>query len=200
MEISYDDFIRTTVPRHMQRVQKIFMKMYEKGDIYKGSYEGWYCVPCESYWTESQIGEQKLCPDCGRPVVKAEEEAYFFKLSQFGPQLKELLLDPERCFLEPKSRVNEMINNFIKPGLQDLCVSRTSFKWGIPVTFDPNHVVYVWVDALSNYITVLGYPEKDDIEREAKGRVNSDREEVETESNKNHTNFNTEWKKFLMNY
>ncbi len=154
--ITYDRFIRTTDDYHIESVQKIFEKLYKDGYIYKGSYKGKYCTPCESFWTESQLVNGK-CPDCGRDVTDAEEEAYFFKLSQFGPQLKELLLDEEKNFLEPKSRVNEMINNFIDPGLQDLCVSRTSFTWGVPVTFDPGHIVYVWVDALSNYITALGY-------------------------------------------
>ncbi|MCR5617797.1 MAG: methionine--tRNA ligase [Clostridiales bacterium] len=154
--ISYDRFIRTTDPYHVESVQKIFKDLYDRGYIYKGEYTGKYCKPCESFWTESQLVDGK-CPDCGRDCVDASEEAYFFKLSQFGPKLEKLLTDEELNFLEPKSRVNEMINNFIKPGLQDLCVSRTSFKWGIPITFDPNHVVYVWVDALSNYITALGY-------------------------------------------
>ncbi len=154
--ISYDRFIRTTDPYHVESVQKIFKELYDRGYIYKGEYTGKYCKPCESFWTESQLVDGK-CPDCGRDCVDASEEAYFFKLSQFGPKLEKLLTDEELNFLEPKSRVNEMINNFIKPGLQDLCVSRTSFKWGIPITFDPNHVVYVWVDALSNYITALGY-------------------------------------------
>ena len=154
--ISYDRFIRTTDPYHVESVQKIFKELYDRGYIYKGEYTGKYCKPCESFWTESQLVNGK-CPDCGRDCVDASEEAYFFKLSQFGPKLEKLLTDEELNFLEPKSRVNEMINNFIKPGLQDLCVSRTSFKWGIPITFDPDHVVYVWVDALSNYITALGY-------------------------------------------
>ena len=156
MDISYDRFIRTTDDYHVESVQKIFEKLYKDGYIYKGAYTGKYCTPCESFWTESQLVDGK-CPDCGREVVDAKEEAYFFKLSQFGPQLKELLLDEERNFLEPKSRVNEMIHNFIDPGLQDLCVSRTSFKWGVPVTFDEDHVVYVWIDALSNYISALGF-------------------------------------------
>ncbi|MCR5804034.1 MAG: methionine--tRNA ligase [Clostridia bacterium] len=154
--ISYDRYIRTTDPYHVESVQNIFKALYDKGYIYKGQYTGKYCKPCESFWTESQLVDGK-CPDCGRECVDASEEAYFFKLSEFGPKLEKLLTDEELNFLEPKSRVNEMINNFIKPGLQDLCVSRTSFKWGIPVTFDPDHVVYVWVDALSNYITALGY-------------------------------------------
>lgn len=156
MGITYDRFIRTTDPYHVESVQKIFEELYKKGYIYKSAYKGKYCTPCESFWTESQLVDGK-CPDCGREVTDASEEAYFFKLSEFAPKLEALLLDEEKNFLEPKSRVNEMINNFIKPGLQDLCVSRTSFKWGIPVTFDEGHIVYVWVDALSNYITALGY-------------------------------------------
>ena len=155
MEISYDDFIRTTEPRHIKRVQAIFMKMYEKGDIYKGEYEGMYCTPCESFWTESQLVDGK-CPDCGREVIDAKEEAYFFKLSKYADRLIDYInTHPE--FIQPESRKNEMMNNFLLPGLQDLCVSRTSFKWGIPVDFDDKHVVYVWIDALSNYITGLGY-------------------------------------------
>ncbi|MBR2523765.1 MAG: methionine--tRNA ligase [Clostridiales bacterium] len=154
--ITYDRYIRTTDDYHVESVQKIFKELYDRGYIYKSEYKGKYCTPCESFWTESQLVDGK-CPDCGRDVTDASEEAYFFKLSQFGPKLKELLLDEERNFLEPKTRVNEMINNFIEPGLQDLCVSRTSFTWGIPVSFDEKHVVYVWVDALSNYITALGY-------------------------------------------
>ncbi|MBR6960273.1 MAG: methionine--tRNA ligase [Clostridiales bacterium] len=156
LNCSYDRFIRTTDEDHERQVQKMFKKMYDKGDIYKGYYEGLYCTPCESFWTESQLVDGK-CPDCGREVTDASEEAYFFKLSQFAPKLKELLLDEQKDFLNPKSRVNEMINNFIEPGLQDLCVSRTSFTWGIPVDFDEGHIVYVWIDALSNYITALGY-------------------------------------------
>ncbi|MBO4927151.1 MAG: methionine--tRNA ligase [Clostridiales bacterium] len=156
LDITYDRFIRTTDPYHVESVQKIFKDLYDKGYIYKSKYVGKYCTPCESFWTESQLKDGK-CPDCGREVVDAEEEAYFFKLSEFSDKLEALLLDEERNFLEPKSRVNEMINNFIKPGLEDLCVSRTSFTWGIPVTFDEKHVVYVWIDALSNYITALGY-------------------------------------------
>lgn len=156
MNISYDRFIRTTDDYHVEAVQKIFKKLYDTGYIYKGAYTGKYCTPCESFWTDSQLVDGK-CPDCGREVTDAKEEAYFFKLSEFGPKLKELLLDEKRNFLEPKSRVNEMIHNFIDPGLQDLCVSRTSFTWGVPVTFDEGHIVYVWIDALSNYITALGY-------------------------------------------
>ena len=153
MNISNDRFIRTTDDYHVEAVQKIFRKMYEKGDIYKGSYKGKYCTPCESFWTESQLVDGK-CPDCGREVVDAEEEAYFFKLSKYAERVQRLLEDTD--FLQPASRVNEMVNNFIKPGLEDLCVSRTSFTWGVPVDFDPGHVVYVWVDALFNYTTALG--------------------------------------------
>lgn len=154
MNISNDRFIRTTDDYHVESIQKIFKKMYEKGDIYKGSYKGKYCTPCESFWTDSQLVDGK-CPDCGREVHDAEEEAYFFRLSKYADRVQELL--ETGTFLEPASRVNEMINNFIKPGLEDLCVSRTTFTWGVPVDFDPGHVVYVWVDALSNYITALGY-------------------------------------------
>ncbi|USF27779.1 Methionine--tRNA ligase [Firmicutes bacterium ASF500] len=154
MNISNDRFIRTTDGYHVSAIQKIFKKMHDNGDIYKGTYKGKYCKPCESFWTESQLVDGK-CPDCGREVQDAEEEAYFFKLSKYADRVQHLLEDTD--FLEPRSRVNEMVNNFIKPGLEDLCVSRTSFTWGIPVDFDPGHVVYVWVDALSNYITALGY-------------------------------------------
>ena len=155
MNTTYDRFVRTTDPEHKTRVQKIFAKMYEKGDIYKGKYVGKYCTPCESFWTESQLEEGK-CPDCGRDCVDAEEEAYFFKMSKYADRLMEHIeTHPE--FIQPESRKNEMINNFLKPGLQDLCVSRTSFTWGIPVEFDPGHVTYVWLDALSNYITFCGY-------------------------------------------
>ena len=155
MNTSYDKFIRTTDPGHELQVQKIFKKLYDKGDIYKSEYEGLYCTPCESFFTESQLVDGK-CPDCGRPVEKAKEEAYFFKMSKYQDKLlKHIEQHPE--FIQPESRKNEMVNNFLKPGLQDLCVSRTSFKWGIPVDFDPKHVVYVWIDALSNYITGLGY-------------------------------------------
>ncbi len=164
MEISYDIFIRTTDEDHKRRVQMIFQKLYDQGDIYLGSYEGWYCTPCESFWTETQLTEGK-CPDCGRDVQMTKEEAYFFKLSKYQDRLLELF-EAEDAFLEPKSRINEMVNNFIKPGLDDLCVSRTSFSWGIPVPFDTKHVIYVWIDALSNYITALGYPEKTDIDFE----------------------------------
>ena len=154
MNISNDRFIRTTDDYHVAAIQKIFKKMYDNGDIYKGYYEGLYCTPCESFWTESQLVDGK-CPDCGREVKPAREEAYFFRLSKYADRIQDLLENTD--FLEPRSRVNEMVNNFIKPGLEDLCVSRTSFTWGIPVDFDPGHVVYVWVDALCNYITALGY-------------------------------------------
>ena len=153
MNVSNDRFIRTTDDYHVAAIQKIFKKMYEKGDIYKGKYTGKYCKPCESFWTESQLVDGK-CPDCGREVQDAEEEAYFFRLSKYADRVQDLLENTD--FLEPRSRVNEMVNNFIKPGLEDLCVSRTSFTWGVPVDFDPGHVVYVWVDALFNYTTALG--------------------------------------------
>ena len=155
MNTSYDRFIRTTDEDHERQVKKIFKKLYDQGDIYKSEYEGWYCTPCESFWTDSQLVDGK-CPDCGREVHKEKEESYFFKLSKYQKQLEQYINDHEE-FIQPESRKNEMINNFLKPGLQDLCVSRTSFKWGIPVDFDPKHVVYVWIDALSNYITGLGY-------------------------------------------
>ena len=154
MNITNDRFIRTTDDYHVASIQKIFRRMYDKGDIYKGTYRGKYCKPCESFWTESQLVDGK-CPDCGREVTDAEEEAYFFRLSKYADRVRHLLEDTD--FLEPRSRVNEMVNNFIKPGLEDLCVSRTSFSWGIPVDFDPGHVVYVWVDALFNYTTALGF-------------------------------------------
>ena len=155
MNTSYDKFVRTTDPKHKEVVSKIFKKLYDQGDIYKGKYEGLYCTPCESFFTESQLVDGK-CPDCGREVVKAEEEAYFLKLDKYAKKLEDYIEEhPE--FIEPVSRKNEIVNNFIKPGLQDLCVSRTSFKWGVPVTFDDKHVIYVWIDALSNYITFLGY-------------------------------------------
>ena len=154
MNISNDRFIRTTDDYHVAAIQKIFKKMYDNGDIYKGSYKGKYCTPCESFWTESQLVDGK-CPDCGREVHDAEEEAYFFRLSKYAGRVRKLLTETD--FLEPKSRVNEMINNFIDPGLEDLCVSRTSFTWGVPVDFDPGHVVYVWIDALFNYMTALGF-------------------------------------------
>ena len=155
MNTSYDKFVRTTDKHHEKVVQHIFKKMYDKGDIYKGEYKGAYCIPCESFWTESQLVDGK-CPDCGREVVEKSEEAYFFKLSKYQDQLVEYI-ESHPDFIQPESRKNEMLNNFIKPGLQDLCVSRTSFDWGIPVDFDPKHVVYVWLDALTNYITNIGY-------------------------------------------
>ena len=155
MNVSYDKFIRTTDSYHEKQVQKIFRKLYEQGDIYKGSYEGWYCTPCEAFYTESQLVDGK-CPDCGREVKKAKEEAYFFKMSKYADRLLKYY-EEHPDFIVPVSRKNEMINNFLKPGLQDLCVSRSSFKWGIPVDFDDKHVVYVWLDALTNYITGLGY-------------------------------------------
>ena len=160
LDISYDKFIRTTDDYHEKAVQKIFTKLYEQGDIYKSSYEGWYCTPCESFWTKTQLVDGK-CPDCGREVQLTKEESYFFKMSKYQDRIQRLIEDnPE--FLQPPTRQNEMINNFIKPGLQDLCVSRTSFDWGVKVPFDPKHVVYVWIDALTNYITALGYGSDDD--------------------------------------
>ena len=156
MNISYDRFIRTTDDYHVAAIQKVFKAMYEKGDIYKGSYKGLYCTPCESFWTESQLVDGK-CPDCGREVKYAEEEAYFFRASKYADRVRKLLKTTD--FLEPVSRVNEMVNNFLdcEGGLQDLCVSRTTFTWGIPVDFDPGHVVYVWLDALFNYMTAMGF-------------------------------------------
>jgi len=160
MDISYDIFIRTTDEHHVKSVQKIFQKLYDKGDIYKSEYEGWYCTPCESFWTETQLKDGNLCPDCGRPSELAKEEAYFFKLSKYQDRLIQYFEEhPEICL--PESRKNEMLNNFLKPGLEDLAVSRTSFDWGIPVPFDDKHVIYVWIDALSNYITALGYGSED---------------------------------------
>ena len=155
MNTSYDKFIRTTDPLHVEKVQKIFKKLYDQGDIYKGEYKGLYCTPCESFWTESQLVDGK-CPDCGREVHETSEEAYFFRMSDYASWLEDYI-ESHPHFIQPESRKNEMINNFIKPGLEDLCVSRSSFKWGIPVSFDENHVVYVWLDALTNYITFLGY-------------------------------------------
>ncbi|ADQ08018.1 methionyl-tRNA synthetase [Caldicellulosiruptor hydrothermalis 108] len=160
MNISYDDFIRTTEDRHKKVVQKIFTKLYEQGDIYKSEYEGWYCTPCESFWLDRQLVDGK-CPDCGRPVERAREESYFFRLSKYQDALVKYI-EEHPDFIVPQSRANEMINNFIKPGLEDVCVSRTTIKWGIPVPFDPKHVIYVWIDALSNYITALGYMSEDD--------------------------------------
>ena len=155
MNISYDRYIRTTDDFHVQAVQKIFKELYDKGYIYKGEYKGKYCTPCESFWTQSQLDENGCCPECHREVKEASEEAYFFKMSPFADRIEKLLTETD--YLQPKTRATELINNFIKPGLEDLCVSRTSFTWGIPVTFDPKHVVYVWVDALFNYCTALGY-------------------------------------------
>lgn len=155
MRITYDKFIRTTDAEHVETVQKIFKLLYDKGDIYKSEYEGWYCTPCESFWTETQLVDGK-CPDCGRPVEKTREESYFFRLSKYQDRLIKLL-EENPDFIQPVSRRNEMLNNFLRPGLEDLCVSRTSFNWGVPVSFDEKHVVYVWIDALSNYITALGY-------------------------------------------
>lgn len=160
MNVSYDKFIRTTDDYHVAAVQKIFKQLYDQGDIYKGEYEGWYCTPCESFFTDTQIEDGK-CPDCGRPVQKTKEEAYFFKMSNYQDKLMDYI-ETHPDFIQPESRKREMVNNFLKPGLQDLCVSRTSFKWGVPVTFDDNHVIYVWIDALSNYITALGYGADDD--------------------------------------
>lgn len=160
LDISYDKFIRTTDEEHMQAVQKIFTKLYEKGDIYKSNYEGWYCTPCEAFWTKTQLVDGK-CPDCGRPVELMKEESYFFRLSKYQDRIQKLI-EEDKEFLQPTTRQNEMLNNFIKPGLQDLCVSRTSFDWGIKVPFDPKHVIYVWIDALTNYITALGYGSDDD--------------------------------------
>ena len=155
MNTSYDRFVRTTSEEHKEIVQKIFKKLYDQGDIYKGEYIGLYCTPCESFWTESQLKDGK-CPDCGREVKKMKEEAYFFKMSKYASWLLDYI-NSHPDFIQPESRKNEMINNFIKPGLEDLCVSRTSFKWGVPVSFDDKHIIYVWIDALSNYITFLGY-------------------------------------------
>ena len=155
MNTSYDKFIRTTDTLHVEKVQKIFKKLYDQGDIYKGEYKGLYCTPCESFWTETQLVDGK-CPDCGREVHETSEEAYFFRMSDYASWLEDYI-ESHPHFIQPESRKNEMINNFIKPGLEDLCVSRSSFKWGIPVSFDENHVVYVWLDALTNYITFLGY-------------------------------------------
>ena len=155
MNVSYDKFIRTTDKDHELQVQKIFEKLYKQGDIYKSEYEGWYCTECEAFFTDNQLVDGK-CPDCGREVHREKEESYFFRMSKYANHLMEYI-ESHPQFIQPESRKNEMINNFLKPGLQDLCVSRTSFKWGIPVKFDPKHVVYVWIDALSNYITGIGY-------------------------------------------
>ena len=154
MNIDYDRYIRTTDDYHIKTVQKIFKELYDKGYIYKGEYSGKYCTPCESFWTESQLVDGK-CPDCGREVTEAKEEAYFFKMAPFADRIEKLLTETD--YLQPKTRATELVNNFIKPGLEDLCVSRTTFKWGIPVTFDDKHVIYVWIDALSNYISALGF-------------------------------------------
>jgi methionyl-tRNA synthetase len=161
LDISNDDFIRTTQERHTKVIQKIFTKFVEQGDIYLGEYKGWYCTPCESFWTDTQVGENHICPDCGRPVHEAKEEAYFFKMSKYSDRLVDFY-EKHPQFITPESRKNEMINNFIKPGLEDLCVSRTSFTWGIPVNENPKHVVYVWLDALFNYISALGFLSDDD--------------------------------------
>lgn len=163
-KISNDDFIRTTEARHEEAVQKIFERLYRQGDIYKSEYEGWYCTPCEAFWLERQLQEGKKCPDCGREVELVKEESYFFKLSKYADRLIKYI-DEHPEFIQPVSRKNEMVNNFLKPGLEDLCVSRTTFDWGIKVPFDPKHVVYVWLDALSNYITALGYPAETDLLR-----------------------------------
>ncbi|MCL2463027.1 MAG: methionine--tRNA ligase, partial [Defluviitaleaceae bacterium] len=160
MDIDYDIFIRTTDQIHVDAVKKIFRRLYDQGDIYKGKYEGWYCTPCETFFTQRQLVDGK-CPDCGREVELVSEDAYFFRLSAYQERIIEYI-EAHPGFITPQSRQNEMINNFLKPGLEDLCVSRTSFKWGIPVDFDPEHVVYVWIDALSNYITALGYASEED--------------------------------------
>lgn len=161
MKITNDKFIRTTDEEHIEAVQKIFKKLYDQGDIYKSEYEGWYCTPCESFWTKTQLVDDNKCPDCGREVELTKEESYFFRISKYQDRLIKLIEEnPE--FIQPTSRQNEMLNNFLRPGLEDLCVSRTSFNWGIPVTFDDKHVVYVWIDALSNYITAMGYSSDDD--------------------------------------
>ncbi|MBQ1305023.1 MAG: methionine--tRNA ligase, partial [Erysipelotrichales bacterium] len=167
MNTSYDRFIRTTDEDHTAAVQKIFRKMYEKGDIYLGQYEGWYCTECEAFYTNSEVKEEGICPDCGQPLRRAKEDAYFFRMSKYADRLmKHIETHPE--FIQPESRKNEMVNNFLKPGLQDLCVSRTSFKWGVPVDFDPKHVIYVWIDALANYITGIGYDVDGSSEKYAK--------------------------------
>ncbi len=160
MEISNDDFIRTTDPKHVELIQKVFSHMIKNDDVYLGSYKGWYCIPCESFWTDTQVGEEKLCPDCGRPVVREEEACLFFKTQKYLPQLKEFFDKDKSVY--PLGRKNEMINNFIKPGLEDLCVSRTSFKWGVPIKEYKGHVSYVWVDALFNYVSALNYLREDD--------------------------------------
>ena len=161
LEISNDDYIRTTDERHEKVVQEVFTRLLNQGDIYLGNYEGWYCTPCESFWTDTQAGEEKICPDCGRPVHKAKEEAYFFKMSKYSNKLLEYY-NSNLDFITPESRKNEMVNNFIKPGLEDLCVSRTTFSWGVPVRENPRHVVYVWLDALFNYVSALGFLSEDE--------------------------------------
>ncbi len=161
MKISNDDFIRTTQDRHVKVVQDVFTKLYNNDDIYLGKYEGWYCTPCESFWTDTQVGEEHLCPDCGRPVHKASEEAYFFKTNKYLPELLKIM-DENPKFILPLNRKNEMMNTFIKPGLNDLCVSRTSFDWGIQIRENPKHIIYVWMDALTNYISALGYDSDDE--------------------------------------
>lgn len=160
LEISNDDYIRTTEKRHTKVVQDVFSKLLEQGDIYLGDYEGWYCTPCESFWTDTQVGEEKICPDCGRPVYKAKEQAYFLRVGKYVDRLLKFY-DEHPEFITPESRKNEMINTFIKPGLEDLCITRTTFSWGVPVKEDPRHVVYVWIDALLNYISALGYDSDD---------------------------------------
>ena len=161
MEIEYNDFIRTTDERHVRVVQDIFKRFYEQGDIYKSEYEGQYCAECEAFWTPSQLKDGNLCPDCGRPTELVREESYFFKMNKYQDWLIDYI-ENNPGFIQPESRANEMLQNFLRPGLQDLCVSRTSFKWGIQVDFDPKHVVYVWIDALANYISALGYGTGDD--------------------------------------
>ena len=156
LEITNDDFIRTTQERHYQVVQKVFSQLLKQGDIYLGTYEGWYCTPCESFWTDTQVGENHICPDCGREVHKAKEDAYFFKVSKYADRLIKFY-DEHPEFIEPESRKNEMLNTFIRPGLEDLCISRTSFSWGVPIKENPKHIIYVWIDALVNYISALGY-------------------------------------------
>ena len=193
MNTSYDRFVRTTDPDHEVKVQHIFKKMFDKGDIYKGEYEGLYCTPCESFWTESQLVDGK-CPDCGREVQPKKEEAYFFKLSKYQDRLVEYI-ESHPDFIQPEARKNEMINNFIKPGLQDLCVSRTSFKWGIPVDFDSKHVVYVWLDALTNYITNIGYDTDGNESEEFKERWPADLHVIGKDIIRFHTIY---WPCFLM--
>ena len=193
MDTSYDRFVRTSDPFHKAKVQKIFKRLYEQGDIYKSTYKGKYCTPCESFWTESQLVDGK-CPDCGREVIEAEEEAYFFRMSKYADRLmKHIEENPQ--FIQPESRKNEMINNFLKPGLQDLCVSRTSFSWGIPVDFDDRHVVYVWLDALTNYITFCGYDPDGNHEAQYKEFWPADVHLIGKDINRFHTIY---WPIFLM--